>query len=338
MSASLRTPRLLASLLVVLLATACGGNQAPTSSGSSADAPAIPEGRGLVTENPNGTRTVTSAYGTATVPAEPQRIVSVIGDIDFESLLALGVTPVGAGTQGGNLESGFAPHLAGKTDGVQPLAWADGAPIEAIAALRPDLIFVPNEQTAGQLERVAPVVPRGSWAGTEWKEDFLYVAEVVGRSDDAKKLLSNYEDRARSIRERIASKVEGKTVLSPQVSFDHSQVYVDADDALSGAVLSELGMELHEVALRDEPDGIAVSFEQLDQLGADYLFWQIRQADDGSTDSKGVELVKSTPLFSRLPAVAGGGYFEVPNRPWYFPTILSAQQILTDVEHALLQP
>jgi hypothetical protein len=37
-----------------------------------------------------------------------------------------------------------------------------------------------------------------------------------------------------------------------------------------------------------------------------------------------------------MQAVAGGGYFEVPNRPWYFPTILGAQQILTDVEKALL--
>jgi iron complex transport system substrate-binding protein len=336
MSAPLRTFRLFALLLVVLLAAACGGDEAPTSSGSSADEPAIPEGRGLVTENPDGSRTVTSAYGTATVPAQPQRIVSVIGDIDFETLLALGMKPVGAGTQGGNLDSGFAPHLSGKTDGVQPLAWADGAPIEAIAALRPDLIFVPNEETARELESVAPVVPRGSWVGTQWKDDFLYVAEVVGRAEDAKQLLSDYETRAGSIRERIASKVEGKTVLSPQVAYDHAQVYVDSDDALSGAVLSELGMKLHEVALRDEEEGIAVSFEQLDQLGADYLFWQVRQADDGSTDSKGVELVKSTPLFSRLPAVAAGVYFEVPNRPWYFPTILGAQQILTDVEKALL--
>ncbi|HVL50573.1 MAG TPA: iron-siderophore ABC transporter substrate-binding protein [Actinomycetota bacterium] len=337
MLASFRIARRLVPLLVVLLGASCVNSGSPASSSSSREDPAIPEGRGLVTENPDGSRTVRSAYGTATVPAHPQRVVSVIGDIDFETLLALGMKPVGAGTQGGNLDSGFAPHLAGKLEGVQPLAWSDGAPIEAIAALKPDLIFVPNEESARQLEKVAPVVPRGSWIGTQWKEDFLYLAEVVGRSADAKRLLSEYEARAGSLRDRIAPKVAGKTVLSPQVAYDHAQVYVDSDDALSGAVLTELGMTLHEVALRDDEDGISVSFEQLDQLGADYLFWQVRQADDGSIDSKGVELVKGTPLFSRLPAVASGGYFEVPNRPWYFPTILSAQQILDDVEKALLQ-
>jgi len=259
MLASFRIARRLVPLLVVLLGASCVNSGSPASSSSSREDPAIPEGRGLVTENPDGSRTVRSAYGTATVPAQPQRVVSVIGDIDFETLLALGMKPVGAGTQGGNLDSGFAPHLAGRLEGVQPLAWSDGAPIEAIAALKPDLIFVPNEETARQLEKVAPVVPRGSWVGTQWKEDFLYLAEVVGRSADAKRLLSDYEARARSLRDRIAPKVEGKTVLSPQVAYDHAQVYVDSDDALSGAVLTELGMTLHEVALRDDEDGISVS-------------------------------------------------------------------------------
>jgi iron complex transport system substrate-binding protein len=335
-SASPRTPRLIAVLLAALLLAACGGSEAPSSSGETPDEQALPEGRGLVTENPDGTRTVKSAYGTVNVPAEPQRVVSVIGDIDFETMLALGIKPVGAGTQGGSIESGFAPHLAGKIDGVQALAWADGAPIEAIAALKPDLIFVPNEESAKQLEKIAPVVSRGSWKGSEWKEDFLWVAEVLGRSDDAKKLLAGYEARAATMKSALASRVQGRTVLSPQVSYDHAQVYVDAEDTLSGAVLSELGMTLHETAMRDDEEGIAVSFEQLDQLGADYLFWQVRQADDGSVDTKGIDVLKSSPLFSRMPAVAGGGYFEVPNRPWYFPTILGAQQILTDVEKALL--
>lgn len=336
MSAPLRTPRLIAAILAALLLAACGGSEAPSSSGDTAEEQALPEGRGIVTENPDGTRTVKSAYGTVSVPAEPKRVVSVIGDIDFETMIALGIKPVGAGTQGGTIESGFAPHLAGKTDGVQALAWADGAPIEAIAALKPDLIFVPNEESAKKLEKIAPVVSRGSWIGSEWKEDFLWVAEVLGRSDDAKKLLADYETRAATMKGALAPMVQGKTVLSPQVAYDHAQVYVDADDTLSGAVLTELGLKLHETAMRDDEEGIAVSFEQLDQMDADYLFWQVRQADDGSVDNKGLEVLKSSPLFNRMPAVAGGGYFEVPNRPWYFPTILGAQQILTDVEKALL--
>lgn len=53
--------------------------------------------------------------------------MSVIGDIDLEPMLALGVTPWDAGTQGGNIESGIAPHLAGMTEGARAARMAIGA-------------------------------------------------------------------------------------------------------------------------------------------------------------------------------------------------------------------
>jgi len=344
-----RPVRLFALLIApLLLLASCGADDtteaaADASAGSEAegettateesDLPA--EGRGIVTENADGTRTVTSTYGTATVPADPQRIVSVIGDVDFEAMLALGVTPVGAGTQGGTAASGFAPHLDGLVHDIEPLAWADGAPAEAIAALRPDLIFVPDQDTADLLDDIAPVVPRGTWVGTEWKEDFLYVGEVLGLADEAAGMIADYEERAGELAERIAPMIEGTTALSPQVAYDHTQVYVDADDSFSGAVLTELGFTLHDLAHEDDSEGIAVSFEQLERLDADWLFWQVRQADDGSPDTEGLDAVRSNPLFERLPAVAAGHFIEVPNRPWYFPTILGANQILDDIEEAI---
>jgi len=60
-----------------------------------------------VTENADGTRTVASGWGTVTVPAEPKRVVTILGYVDFETMLALGVKPVGAGTQGGLNRHGF---------------------------------------------------------------------------------------------------------------------------------------------------------------------------------------------------------------------------------------
>lgn len=311
---------------------------ATSAEGEPADAGADelpPEGRGTVTENADGTRTVTSTYGTATVPAEPERIVSVIGDIDLEAMLALGVTPVGAGTQGGTAASGFAPHLGDFVADIEPLAWSDGAPAEAIAALRPDLIFVPDQDTADLLDDIAPVVPRGTWNGTEWKDDFLYIGDVLGLSEQAADQLADYEDRAAELAARIAPAVEGTTALSPQVAYDHTQVYVDADDSFSSAVLTEVGFELHDLAHAEDSEGIAVSFEQLDRLDADWLFWQVRQDDNGEPDQTGLDVLQANPLFERLPAVTADRYVEVPNRPWYFPTILGANRILDDIEAAV---
>jgi iron complex transport system substrate-binding protein len=296
----------------------------------------LPEGRGVVVENADGTRTVTSAWGSVTVPTDPQRVVSVIGDIDFEAMLALGMRPVGAGTQGGTVESGFAPHLAGLTEGIEPLAWVDGVPFEAVAALEPDLIFAYDEDSARTLQRIAPTVPRGSWIGTQWKEDFRYVATVLGRSDDAERLLAAHEARAAALKERLAPLGGGWTVASPQVTFDHTQVLVDPGDAFSSAVLTELGFNLPPMVANAREEGVPLSFERLDELDADALFWQVRQDNSGQPDIAGLDVARNSPLWSQIPAVQAGRVFLVDNRPWYFPTILGARTALDDVEAALL--
>lgn len=295
-----------------------------------------PEGRGTVTDNADGTRTVTSAWGTATVPADPQRIVSVLGYIDFESLLALGITPLAAGTQAGTIASGFAPHLAAAGD-VEPLAWVDGAPAEAIAALKPDLIFAPDSDSAELLSAIAPTVPAGAANGLEWKEDFRYIAAVLGRSDDAERLLGDYESQAAVLAERLQSVVGGRTVASAQVSYDHTQVYLDNQESFSTAVLTELGLTIAPSVTEATEVPIAISFERLTEIDADIIFWQVRQRDeDGSRDTAGLQVAKDSPLWSQITAVQADAVFEVDNRPWYFPTLLAAVQMLTDIEQALL--
>lgn len=333
---------LFASLAVVL--SACGGGsaaQAPTGAATTT-APAtptaaLPEGRGSVTTNADGTRTVTSSYGTATVPADPKRIVSVIGDIDLDALVALGEPVVGAGTQGGTTTSGFAPHLAARVGGVTPLAWTDGVPYESIAALEPDLIFAPDEESYDKLSQIATTVPRGSWSGPDWKEDFRYVAAVVGRSEQAETLLAAHQARVARMKADLAGKLPaGTTVASPQVSYDAANVYVDPSDAFSSAILTELGLTLHPIAATAKGEGRSVSFERLTDVSADVLFWQVRQKDDGTPDTQALTKATGSPLWKDLPAVAADSVHQVVNRPWYFPGITAAGVVLDDVERYLL--
>jgi len=339
--------RLLATLLfsaVAFMAAACGDDgdatfdaQADTGATTTVQVADVPEGRGVVTENEDGTRTVSSAWGTVTVPAEPKRIVSVLGYIDFESMVALGVTPLAAGTQGGTVQSGFAPHLDGLTEGVQPLPWVGGAPAEAIAALEPDLIFAPDAESAELLADIAPTVPAGAVV-EGWKDDFRYIAAVLGRDEEGARLLEEYEADAAQLRDRLAPVLAGRTVASPQVAYDHTQVYVDGRDAFSSEVLTELGVMLAPMVTEAATgENVAVSLERLPEIDADILFWQVRQRDkDGRRDIAGLDLVKKSPLWNRIPAVAAGTVFEVDNRPWYFSTILAARRMLDDVEQALL--
>ncbi|MBG0829778.1 ABC transporter substrate-binding protein [Planomonospora sp. ID67723] len=338
------------ALLSAALLVGCGGTAATPSSSTApaaaqpsrsgqanqADVSALPDGVGAVTANPDGTRTVQSSWGTVVVPAKPQRIVSVLGDTDVDAMVALGIPLVGAGTQGGGATDGFAPHVASALANTTPLAWGSGLPIEDIAALKPDLIFTVNKETADQLQKIAPTVPRGSALGERWKDDFRYVAAVLGQDQKARELLGAYERRATALAAELAPVVKGRTVASPQVSSDAANVQVDYRGAFSSAVLTELGLPLHPMVTAATEENAQVSFERLTDINADILFWQVRQDDKGQPDHKALEKVTKSPLWARLPAVQAGQVHQVANRPWYFAGLLSAQRVLDDVEKALL--
>lgn len=297
----------------------------------------VVEGRAKVTDNADGTRTVTSAWGTATVPKAPKRVVTILGYVDFETMLALGVTPVGAGTQGGTVASGFAPHLKERTAGIQPLGWSEGAPVEKIAALTPDLIFAPDRDSYNAVKDLAPTVPAGAADDRTWQDDTRYIGRVLGLGDQAEKLVADYEADAKELADKLAPVAGDRTVASPQVAHDHAQVYVSGKDSFASSVLQDAGLELAPL-VASAKENVELSFENLTELDADILFWQVRQKDeDGTRDTKALELVERSPLWKQLPAVKNDEVHRVDNRPWYFPTILSAQQVLDDIEQALLK-
>ncbi len=296
-----------------------------------------PEGRGIVTENPDGSRTVVSTWGESEVPADPQRIVSVIGDIDFEAMLALGVTPIAAGTQGGGATSGFSPHIdSALTIDVTPLAWTDGTPYEEIAALDPDLIFAPDQESYDLLSEIAPTVPRGTWTSAEWKDDFVYVGEVLGLADEAESMIADYDQRVEEISTELAGTIGDVNVASPQVSYDDSGVSVAGPDQFSSVVLTELGFTLAPVVSAGDGWSTELSHERLPDIDADILFWQVRQDDNGEPNTAALTNVEDNPLWTQLLAVQSDQVYFVDNRPWYFPTILGAQRILDDIQRALL--
>jgi ABC-type Fe3+-hydroxamate transport system substrate-binding protein len=101
-------------------------------------------------------------------------------------------------------------------------------------------------------------------------------------------------------------------------------------------VLAEVGLDLA-TALEGSESDIELSFENLTDLDADALFWQVRQSDDGAADTAALEVVENGPLWPQLPAVKADAVHLVDNRPWYFPTILSAEQMLTDIREALIR-
>ncbi len=270
-----RCARVAVPLLLALLVSACGTDSAAspdqpdTDDTTSAEAGAFPV-------------TIEHALGTAEIPERPERVVTWgWGSTDVGH--ALGVVPVAM------------PHQAygGDTDGVLP--WirervaADGAelpevvpqseeaPIEAIAAARPDVILAVyaglTQAEHDLLFEIAPVVayPDQPWA-TPWREAIELVGEALGRSEEAGALLDEIDGEL-GARAEAHRELAGKIVAGVWDTGDTFYVYKPAD-ARVGFML-DLGLEgapsVEELAEGGESVYYTLSHERAAELSSDVL-------------------------------------------------------------------
>lgn len=102
-------------------------------------------------------RVVQHAAGISGVPKTPKRVV-VLDTGELDSVLALGIRPIGAVTA---LGTGFPSYLKGRTEGIADVGTIQQPSLERIAALKPDLILTSKLRHGtlyGQLSRIAPTV------------------------------------------------------------------------------------------------------------------------------------------------------------------------------------
>jgi iron complex transport system substrate-binding protein len=129
-----------------------------------------------------------------------------VGITDADTLVALGISPVAAYPNTGFGEGTFFPWLNGRAElaSTKPLALTDDqtAPqIEALAALRPDLIFAVNvyndaENLYQKLSAIAPTVaPSDDPVTMSWADHTTEIGRALGREDDAEALVDDIEAR-----------------------------------------------------------------------------------------------------------------------------------------------
>src|SRR5688572_28451808 len=174
------------------------------STGSTSDSSTAAEPTATTTADPDAFPvTIEHALGETTIESEPTR-VATLGWTDHDHALALGVVPVGATkiTWGGN-EAGSTEWFDAAVEeaGAEaPVRYddADGAPIDEIAELAPDLILATNsgvtEAEYAKLSKIAPVVayPEFPWT-TDWRTSLETVGEALGRSELAAEVAADTE-------------------------------------------------------------------------------------------------------------------------------------------------
>lgn len=149
----------------------------------------------------DGSVTVKHVFGETRIPGPPTRVVSA-GYTEQDDLLALGVVPIAVTDWFGGEPFGVWPWAQPKLGTAQPavLSLADGIQVDAIAALKPDLIVAVDAgldaDTYARLSAIAPTVAQsGRDAFFEpWKDQAGTVGQAVFKYPEVGALITAIDD------------------------------------------------------------------------------------------------------------------------------------------------
>ncbi len=309
--------------VAALALSACGSSSAKTSSPSASAtsaAAAFPV-------------TIKTALGTTTIEKAPTKIVA-LADGDLDSLLALGIQPIGIGASSG--DNGITwwaePKLTGKPKVLE--AGDNGYNVEEILALEPDLIlagsdyYIKDEYKALTASGIPVTAYESGPAEDSWQTTMRQVAKAVGKSAEGEKVISDVEGQV--------AKVKADTPVIVGKSFTLTQMYeagsigVLRSKADAGVkLLNDFGLVLSPAASALEGDEFAVqlSLEKLNLLDSDILMTYF-------AEPKLQPSLEGNSLFKGLSVVKDGGYTSLTNAQFSalrVPTPLSVPYTIENV-------
>jgi len=171
----------------------------------------MPKGMGSGAKDGVFPRELAHFGGTTTIPRAPERVV-IIATGQLDAALTLGIVPVGAATGSGAeivpayLNREF-PQQAAALATIVPVGLRLEPNLEAIAALRPQLILANkagSEDVYDKLTAIAPtVLTEGT--GVNWKQDFLILADALGHLQAAESFLETFARDAAALGKKFGS-------------------------------------------------------------------------------------------------------------------------------------
>lgn len=310
------------SIIALFLLAACGGTEEKTT-----------EKEDTTKTTEETSYTVEHSMGSTTIKGTPKRVV-ILTNEGTEALLAMGVTPVGA-VQSFTGDPWY-DHIADQLKDTQVVGVESEVNVEAIAALKPDLIIgnkMRQEKIYDQLNAIAPTVFAETLRG-DWKVNFELYAKALNKEEKGKEVLEQYEARIAELKEKLGDKLNMKVSM---VRFMAGEVRIYHKDTFSGVILGDLGFARPESQNVDDFAERNVTKERIPAMEGDILFYFTYETGDG----KGSELEKewiADPLFKNLEVAKKGEVHKVSDTIWNTAGgVLAANLMLDDIEEIFLK-
>lgn len=281
-------------------------------------------------------RTVNTKFGPVTIKGEPQRVVTLFeGALDAS--YAVGVEPLGAIiTRGGNH---VASYLQDRAQDISIVGTPQENNLEAIIALKPDLILASNTLPAQQyqlLSTIAPTVASGLRSSDEdaWRKDARLFATALGKSEQMEQQLAALEQRLAEIKAQVEAVLpeEERTVMIAR--WMPQGPVILSNKLFTANLLTGVGFTVEDggVVKEDRPHTSPISQENLDMLDQDWLFLATINAEG----DEALAQAEKSPAYQRLQVVQNQRVIPVDGQIWTSATgVLAAEVILNGVEKAL---
>lgn len=314
-----------ASAAVVLTAAALSLTACGSSDGGSA---------GSGDSAARSTVKVTDATGTAVeVPAHPERVLA-LSEMDLDSVLALGVKPVGL--TAGRGQKGAPEYLAGQAAGIPVVGAVTGPDVEKVVQAKPDVILAgqtADEQVLKQLREIAPTLV--TIDGTKnWKTSLELTGKALGRTNEAEAFLADYDKKVAALKKDLGGQA-GASVSVARYSAKGTAVMQQG--VFISDVLKDLGFKRPGIQ-NDKGEGHStpISDENLSEIDGDWLFI-------GTLDSKGQDAgllgkLARNPAYKQLKAVSSGHAVQINGSMWTsLGGAQAAVQVLGDIRGAMVK-
>ena len=164
------------------------------------------------------------------VPGQAVRPLTLTYDA-LGDTVALGVRPVGALIEGGRVP----PYLRDAARGVDIL---DSFALGQIEAAEPDLILGAKEFQGDDYDELKQIAPTVMSEGYDWLLNLRLHGEALGRTNDAEKLLIDWDNRVAKVKDAIGDRDISVEFVTPNVrEFD------TGPDSFARVLLAELGLK-----------------------------------------------------------------------------------------------
>jgi iron complex transport system substrate-binding protein len=277
------------------------------------------------TARPLKVQHIEADLGGTKVPGQAERPMTLTPDA-LGDTLALGVRPVRAALPGARVPAYMRADAAG-IKVVPPVRRHD---LAAVKAANPDVILGSSEgqgRLYRRLNKIAPTV-MSDGRGAAWELTVRLHGEALGRTNDAERLLIDWDRRVAALRKTLGEQAVETEVSVVLVTRDG--LLMAGGESFPGRVLSDIGL-----ARPTSQDGVrefeTVAPEQVPALDGDVILLAVAPGAE-----ERFHRLRQSRRWNRLRAVRAGSVERVDAGTWWSGGgILAARAALEDLKRIL---